>query len=158
MTYGHCRNTVRCCLSNKRNLSYKQQKGPENFLWPFCLYRLSNQITLTDTLIFPTLQDHLTGLISGHIIILKNQGTPMTHQILTDIAASISELKANPMKVVASGEGMPIAVLNRNEPAFYCVPAKAYEAMMDLIEDKELLAIAKSRMDEESIKVKLDDL
>ncbi len=72
----------------------------------------------------------------------------MTHLVLTELAASISELKANPMKVVASGEGMPIAVLNRNEPAFYCIPAKAYEAMMDLIEDKELLEIAKSRMDE----------
>ncbi len=86
------------------------------------------------------------------------RGVPMTHQILTELAASISELKANPMKVVASGEGMPIAVLNRNEPAFYCVPAKAYEAMMDLIEDKELLEIARSRMNEESIKVNLDDL
>lgn len=82
----------------------------------------------------------------------------MTHQILTEIAASISELKANPMKVVASGEGMPVAVLNRNEPAFYCVPAKAYEAMMDLIEDKELLEIVKSRMEEESVRVTLDDL
>ena len=86
------------------------------------------------------------------------QGIFMTHQILTEVAASISELKANPMKVVASGEGMPIAVLNRNEPAFYCIPAKAYEAMMDLIEDKELLEIAKNRMDEDSIKVSLDDL
>lgn len=82
----------------------------------------------------------------------------MSYQILTDVAASISELKANPMKVVASGEGLPIVVLNRNEPAFYCVPAKAYEAMMDLIEDKELLALARSRMDEESIKVNMDDL
>ncbi len=89
---------------------------------------------------------------------LLASGTSMTHQILTDVAASISELKANPMKVVASGEGLPIAILNRNEPAFYCVPAKAYEAMMELIEDKELLAIAKSRMDEESIKVNVDDL
>ncbi|PKM35073.1 MAG: antitoxin [Gammaproteobacteria bacterium HGW-Gammaproteobacteria-10] len=76
----------------------------------------------------------------------------MTHQILTDVAASISELKANPMKVVVNGEGMPIAVLNRNEPVFYCIPTKAYEAMMDLIEDIELLEIARSRMDEESIK------
>ena len=82
----------------------------------------------------------------------------MTHQILTEVAASISELKANPMKVIASGEGMPIAVLNRNEPVFYCVPAKAYEAMMDLIEDKELLVLATSRMDEDSIKVNVDDL
>ena len=82
----------------------------------------------------------------------------MPTQILTEMAASITELKANPMKVVSSGEGLPIAILNRNEPAFYCIPAKAYEAMMDLIEDKELLEIVKSRMDEESVKVNLDDL
>lgn len=82
----------------------------------------------------------------------------MTSQILTDVAASISELKANPMKVVASGDGLPIAVLNRNEPAFYCVPAKAYEAMMELIEDMELLEIVKSRIDEESVKLSVDDL
>ena len=63
----------------------------------------------------------------------------MSSHILTEIAASISELKANPMKVVASGEGMPIVVLNRNQPAFYCVPAPAYEAMMELIDDIELL-------------------
>lgn len=85
-------------------------------------------------------------------------GENMTHQILTELAASISELKANPMKVVSSGEGMPIAVLNRNEPAFYCVPAKAYEAMMDLIEDKELLELAKLRIKEDSVKVSIDDL
>ena len=82
----------------------------------------------------------------------------MASQILTDIVASISELKANPMKVVASGEGLPIAVLNRNEPAFYCVPAKAYEAMMELIEDMELLELVKERADEESVKVSLDEL
>ena len=82
----------------------------------------------------------------------------MTSQIFANVAASISELKANPMKVVASGMGMPIAVLNRNEPAFYCVPAKAYEAILDLIEDKDLLAIATARAEEESISVSIDDL
>ncbi len=82
----------------------------------------------------------------------------MTYQVLTEIAASISELKANPMKVVASGNGMPIAVLNRNEPAFYCVPAPAYEAMMELLDDIELLKIVKDRQHEESIRVSIDDL
>jgi antitoxin StbD len=82
----------------------------------------------------------------------------MTHQILTEIAASISELKANPMKVVASANGMPIAVLNRNEPAFYCVPAAAYEAMMELLDDMELLKVVKERMDEPTVRVALDDL
>lgn len=82
----------------------------------------------------------------------------MTYQILAEVAASVSELKANPMKVVASGHGMPVVVLNRNEPAFYCVPAAAYEAMMELIDDIELLRIIKEREGEESIPVSLDDL
>ena len=75
----------------------------------------------------------------------------MSSHVLTEIAASISELKANPMKVVASGEGMPIVVLNRNQPAFYCVPAPAYEAMMELIDDIELLKVVKDRLSEESV-------
>lgn len=82
----------------------------------------------------------------------------MSYQILSETAASISELKSNPMKVVASGNGMPVVVLNRNEPAFYCVPAAAYEALMELIDDIDLLKIVKARSDEESIKVTLDDL
>ncbi len=82
----------------------------------------------------------------------------MTHQLLTETAASISELKANPMKVVASGNGMPVVVLNRNEPAFYCVPADAYEAMMEMVDDLALLKLVKKRQQEKSIKVSLDDL
>ncbi len=82
----------------------------------------------------------------------------MSYPVLTDIVASISELKTNPMKVVASGEGMPVAILNRNTPAFYCVPAAAYEAMMELIDDMALLEIVKQRQHEASIPVSLDDL
>lgn len=82
----------------------------------------------------------------------------MPTQILSDVAASISELKANPMKVVASGEGLPIAVLNRNEPAFYCVPAAAYEALLDLIEDAELIKLIRNRQSEEAVTVALDEL
>ena len=82
----------------------------------------------------------------------------MTARIHADVAASITELKANPMKVVGSGYGEPVAVLNRNEPAFYCVPAEAYELLMDRLEDLELLAIARERQDEPSIAVDINDL
>lgn len=82
----------------------------------------------------------------------------MTTRILTEIAASITELKSNPMKVVSSTHGEPIAVLNRNEPAFYCVPAKTYEAMLEKLEDLELLALAEERQNEPSISVNIDDL
>jgi antitoxin StbD len=82
----------------------------------------------------------------------------MTYPILTETVASISELKANPMKVVASADGMPVAILNRNQPAFYCVPAAAYQAMMELIDDMALLKLVKERENEESVAVSLDDL
>jgi len=82
----------------------------------------------------------------------------MSNLILAETTASVSELKKNPMGTVASGEGFPVAILNRNAPAFYCVPAKAYEALMEKLEDLELNAIADARQGQPVIKVKLDDL
>jgi antitoxin StbD len=82
----------------------------------------------------------------------------MASLVLARMAASISELKRDPMGTVSSGEGAPVAILNRNEPAFYCVPAKAYEAMMEALEDAELNAIAEARKGETPVKVSLDDL
>ncbi len=82
----------------------------------------------------------------------------MAHQILSETAASISELKRNPMGTVAAGEGFPVAILNRNEPAFYCVPAKAFEAMVERLEDIELNALANARAAQKRVKVKLDEL
>lgn len=82
----------------------------------------------------------------------------MAHQILTETTASVSELKKNPMGTVAAGEGLPVAILNRNAPAFYCVPAKAYEALMERLEDLELNAIANARADQPVVKVSLDEL
>ncbi len=43
----------------------------------------------------------------------------MASLILAEMTASVSELKRNPMGTVAAGEGSPVAILNRNEPAFY---------------------------------------
>ncbi len=82
----------------------------------------------------------------------------MAHQIYAATSASVSELKKNPMGTVAAGEGFPVAILNRNEPAFYCVPAKAYEAMLERLEDLELNAIADAREGRVAHKVTLDEL
>lgn len=82
----------------------------------------------------------------------------MTHQIYSEVTASISELKKNPMAAVDSGEGFPIVVLNRNKPAFYCVPAEIYEAMLDRLDDQELVTIVKERLGEPSIRVDLNEL
>ncbi|MFC3444193.1 type II toxin-antitoxin system Phd/YefM family antitoxin [Sphingobium rhizovicinum] len=82
----------------------------------------------------------------------------MTNIVLAETTASVSELKRNPMGTVAAGEGFPVAILNRNEPAFYCVPAKAFEALMDRLEDVELNAIADARVGETIVKIALDEL
>ena len=84
----------------------------------------------------------------------------MAHVILAETTASVSELKRNPMGTVAAGEGFPVAILNRNEPAFYCVPAEAWEALMDRLEDLELNALADARLKDGQaiVKVALDDL
>ena len=82
----------------------------------------------------------------------------MAHQILSETVASISELKRDPMGTVAAGDGFPVAILNRNEPAFYCVPPSAFEAMMARIEDLELNALADSRVGQRRVKVALDQL
>ena len=82
----------------------------------------------------------------------------MITQILADASISVSELKKNPMAAVESAEGFPVAVLNRNQPAFYCVPAEAYEALMDKLEDMELAEIVRQRADDEVVKVSIDDL
>lgn len=82
----------------------------------------------------------------------------MPNMILADVAASVSELKKNPMATVAAGEGFPVAILNHNEPVFYCVPAHAYEALMDKLEDMELSALAVARKDQPEIEVAWDDL
>jgi len=84
----------------------------------------------------------------------------MAHVILAETTASVSELKKNPMGTVAAGEGFPVAILNRNEPAFYCVPAKAWEALLDRLEDLELNALADARLQDGKaiVKVSLDEL
>lgn len=78
--------------------------------------------------------------------------------ILASAGVSISELKKNPSAVIAAAEGFPIAILNRNTPAAYLVPADAWEAILDRLDDIELVRIVKEREGQEEIEVSIDDL
>jgi antitoxin StbD len=78
--------------------------------------------------------------------------------ILADASASISDLKKNPTAVIDAALGEPVAILNRNKPAAYLVPAEAWEAIIDRLDDIELVEIAKSRMGQKRIRVKLEEL
>lgn len=79
----------------------------------------------------------------------------MPHTMLASVTASVSALKRNPMGTVAAGEGFPVAILNHNEPAFYCIPAKMWGERLQDIEDN---ALADSRAKERVVKVTLNDL
>ncbi|WP_407487542.1 type II toxin-antitoxin system Phd/YefM family antitoxin [Acinetobacter baumannii] len=82
----------------------------------------------------------------------------MNNIVHSRFVASVSDLKKNPMEVVSNGFGEAVAILNRNNPAFYCVPADMYERLMDLIEDKELIKLAEQVDTEETVKVSLNEL
>ncbi|AYJ96673.1 MULTISPECIES: type II toxin-antitoxin system Phd/YefM family antitoxin [Enterobacteriaceae] len=80
----------------------------------------------------------------------------MPHIILSDTTASVSELKKNPMATVSAGDGFPVAILNRNQPAFYCVPAELYEKMLDALDDQELIKLVAERSNQPLFDVDLD--
>ncbi len=74
------------------------------------------------------------------------------------MTASITELKKSPMDTVLAAHGEPVAILNRNTAAFYCVPADLYEKMIEQLEDIELNNIADARADQTRIRVNIDEL
>lgn len=57
----------------------------------------------------------------------------MTFPCSADVAASITNLKRNPMRVIHEGAGEAVLILHRNKPAFYAVPPALYEAMLNEI-------------------------
>ena len=80
------------------------------------------------------------------------------HPILAEASVGISALKKNPMAVIEHAEGSPVAILNRNRPVFYAVPAATWEAMLDKIEDLELAALVRERDGEAEIEVDINEL
>ncbi len=82
-------------------------------------------------------------------------------QLLARTGASVTDLKKNPMATMASGAGLPVVILNRNEPAFYCVPPQLFESWMirmEALEDFEDNAIADARAHEPRVAISLDEL
>lgn len=78
--------------------------------------------------------------------------------LLAEAGISISELKKNPSAAIAAADGFAIAILNRNRPAAYLVPALLWEEMLDRLDDIELTRIVRERWNQKSIPVDLADL
>lgn len=82
----------------------------------------------------------------------------MTFAVLADVAASVTDLKKDPMGTLREGNGETVVILNRNEPAFYAVPPDRYEAMMELIDDAQLAELVRQRRGEPTVRVDIDAL
>ncbi len=81
------------------------------------------------------------------------------HHILTQQAASITDLKRDPMGIAQASQEGAVAILNRNQPAFYCVTPALFEYFQNLAEDAELGRIAEERLATlDPVEVSLDDL
>ncbi|MGU5559228.1 type II toxin-antitoxin system Phd/YefM family antitoxin [Aeromonas caviae] len=68
----------------------------------------------------------------------------MSYQSLAATTANITELRRNPMGTIKEGKGDAVAILYRNEPAFYCVPPELYAYYLELAEDAELNRIVEA--------------
>lgn len=84
----------------------------------------------------------------------------MLTKIHAGLSVSISELKRNPQAIIDDAHGEAIALLNRNKPTAYIIPAETYEMLMEIAEDIELPRIIEERKSEkaDAIEVSLDEL
>ncbi len=84
----------------------------------------------------------------------------MLTKIHADLSVSISELKRNPQAIIDEAHGEAIALLNRNKPTAYIIPAETYEMLIEIAEDIELGQIIEQRKSEkaDAIEVDLDEL
>ena len=74
------------------------------------------------------------------------------------VAVRVSELKNNPAAIVVDADGESVAVLDDNRVMAHLVPAEAYEAMVEHIDDIELIRTAQERADDTPIPVAFEDL
>jgi antitoxin StbD len=80
--------------------------------------------------------------------------------IYADYTISMSEFKKNPAQVLRTAGEKPVAVLNHNRPAFYMVTPKLFEALVEELSDRDLVALARQRLagKDAAIEVDIDSL
>ena len=84
----------------------------------------------------------------------------MLTKIHANYTVSISQLKRNPQALIDNAHGEVIALLNRNRPTAYIVPAETFDWLIELAEDIELGQIIEERKSEKAkaVEVGIDEL
>jgi antitoxin StbD len=66
--------------------------------------------------------------------------------VLAETSIGITELKKNPSAVIRDAGTDTIVVLHHNKPSAYLVPASTYEALMDVLDDLQLIPVVQQRI------------
>lgn len=82
----------------------------------------------------------------------------MAFALLADVAASITDMKQNPMRVIRESAGEAVVILHRNKPAFYAVPPALYEALLEVVEDAHLAEVVRTRRVEPTVRLDFNGL
>lgn len=68
------------------------------------------------------------------------------HAVLAQTSIGITELKKNPSAVIRDAGTETVVVLHHNKPSAYLVPAASYEAIMDVLDDLQLIPMLQQRI------------
>lgn len=66
--------------------------------------------------------------------------------VLAETSIGITELKKNPSAVIRDAGTDTVVVLHHNKPSAYLVPARTYEALMDVLDDLQLAPVVQARI------------
>ena len=83
---------------------------------------------------------------------------PITQTIYAKTTVSMTDLRRNPSKILDDANDMPVAILNHNRAEAYLLSAKAYEKLLDLLDDVSLIKTIQSRRGGKTVKVNIEDL
>lgn len=68
--------------------------------------------------------------------------------LFAETSIGITDLKKNPSAAIREAGSGAVVILHHNKPSAYLVPAKTYEAMMDLFDDLRLTPLIEARIAE----------
>lgn len=68
------------------------------------------------------------------------------HSLFAETSIGITDLKKNPSAAIREAGDNTVVILHHNKPSAYLVPAKTYEAMMELFDDLQLVPVVRARL------------
>jgi antitoxin StbD len=83
-----------------------------------------------------------------------------TKTILFGISVSSGKFKKNRSEALKESDGQSVAVISHNKPTFYIVSPIRYDAMLEEVDDLNIVHIVTERLKQRdrAMEVKLDDL